>query len=169
MELSEASRYSDLLGHIYLHKSVLEHKKGLPVTIEEAAADWYDNVFRPAVTLIRKYEILEHMPERTEADLFLWLVDHLREVRDELGEKAESRIEHPDCNIVRELHGGVGDVGRGFDEADVVCEGTFETTRAQHAHFETHCSIAWLEDDRLHVRTSSQLPVSLTNFRSTFG
>ena len=31
------------------------------------------------------------MPERTEADLFLWLVDHLREVRDELGEEADSR------------------------------------------------------------------------------
>jgi hypothetical protein len=91
LELTEASRYSDLLGHIYLHKSVLEYKKGSPVTIEEAAANWYDNVFRPAVTLIRKYEILEHMPERTEADLFLWLVDHLREVRDELGEQAESR------------------------------------------------------------------------------
>lgn len=91
LELTETSRYSDLLGHIYLHKSVLEHRKGKPVTIEEAAADWYDNVFRPAVTLIRKYEILEHMPERTEADLFLWLIDHLREVRDELGEQAESR------------------------------------------------------------------------------
>ncbi|MBI1281982.1 MAG: hypothetical protein GC179_27905 [Anaerolineaceae bacterium] len=91
LELSEASRYSDLLGHIYLHKSMLEHKTGKPVTIEEAAASWYDNVFRPAVTLIRKYEILEHMPERTEADLFLWLIDHLREVRDELGDNAESR------------------------------------------------------------------------------
>ncbi len=91
LELSEASRYSDLLGHIYLQKSMLKHKKGKPITIEEAAADWYDNVFRPAVTLIRKYEILEHMPERTEADLFLWLVDHLREVRDELGEQADSR------------------------------------------------------------------------------
>jgi hypothetical protein len=91
LELTEPSRYSDLLGHMYLHKSVLEYKKGKPATIEEAASDWYDNVFRPAVTLIRKYEILEHMPERTEADLFLWLVDHLREVRDELGEQAESR------------------------------------------------------------------------------
>lgn len=91
LALTEASRYGDMLGHIYLHKSVLEHKKGRPCTIEEAAADWYDHVFRPAVTLIRKYEVLEHMPERTEADLFLWLVDHLREVRDELGEEADSR------------------------------------------------------------------------------
>ncbi len=91
MELSETSRYSDMLGHIYLHKSVLEHAKEKSLTIEEAAADWYDNVFRPAVTLIRKYEILDRMPERTEADLYLWLVDHLREVREELGEKADSR------------------------------------------------------------------------------
>lgn len=91
LELTESSRYSDMLGHIYLHKSVLEHKKGHTVTIEEAAADWYDNMYRPAITLIRKYEILEHLSERTEADLYLWLVDHLREVRDELGEQAESR------------------------------------------------------------------------------
>ena len=91
LELTETSRYGDMLGHIYLHKSVLEYKKGKSSTIEEAAAAWYDTVFRPAVTLIRKYEILEHMPERTEADLFLWLVDHLREVRDELGEEADSR------------------------------------------------------------------------------
>lgn len=91
LELSEASRYSDLLGHIYLHQKILERKKGNPVHIEEAAADWYDNVFRPAVTLIRKYEILEHMPDRTEGDLYLWLVDHLREVREEFGEEAPAR------------------------------------------------------------------------------
>ena len=28
----------------------------------------------------------------------------------------------------------------------------------QHAHLETHGSIAWMEDGRLHVRTSSQSP-----------
>jgi hypothetical protein len=61
------------------------------VTLEEAAADWYDNVFRPAVTLIRKYDILEHYDKRTEADLYMWMIDHLREVREELGDKAEAR------------------------------------------------------------------------------
>jgi CO/xanthine dehydrogenase Mo-binding subunit/aerobic-type carbon monoxide dehydrogenase small subunit (CoxS/CutS family) len=70
----------------------------------------------------------------------------------------ETRIEHPERNVVRELHGGVGDVERGFAEADALYEGTFETSRAQHAHLETHCSIAWLEGGRLHVRTSSQTP-----------
>lgn len=91
LELTEPTRYSELLGHIYLHKGLLEHQKGRSFTIEEAAADWYDNVYRPAVTLIRKYNILEHMENRTETDLYLWMVDHLREMRDELGEKARSR------------------------------------------------------------------------------
>lgn len=91
MQLSEPSRYNDLLGHIYLHQNILEHAHGQGVTLEEAAADWYDNVYRPAVTLIRKYDVLSHMPKRTEADLYLWMVDHLREVRDEYGEDAPTR------------------------------------------------------------------------------
>ena len=89
--LSEPSRYDDLLGHINLHRSVMESTEGHPVTIEEAAADWYDNVYRPAVTLIRKYDMLKYMPKRTEGDLYLWMIDHLREVKEAYGEEAEAR------------------------------------------------------------------------------
>ena len=46
----------------------------------------------------------------------------------------------------------------GFAEADVIHEGTYFSPRVQHAHLETHGSIAWMEDGRLHVRTSSQSP-----------
>ena len=45
----------------------------------------------PAVTLIRKYGILDHYPDRTEGDLYMWMVDHLREVREELGDNADVR------------------------------------------------------------------------------
>ncbi|HEX2908789.1 MAG TPA: hypothetical protein VHO69_18100 [Phototrophicaceae bacterium] len=91
MLLSEPSRYNELLGHIYLHQNILEHSNGQGVTLEEAAADWYDHVYRPAVTLIRKYDVLAHLPQRTEADLYLWMVDHLREVREEYGDEAAIR------------------------------------------------------------------------------
>jgi hypothetical protein len=91
MKLSELSRYNELLGHIYLHQNILEETRGAGVTLEEAAADWYDNVYRPAVTLIRKYDVLAHTPKRTEADLYLWMVDHLREVREEYGDEAQTR------------------------------------------------------------------------------
>lgn len=91
MELSEVSRYDDLLGHVHLHFGVMESTLGRPVTIEEAATDWYDNVYRPAVTLIRKYDMLKYMPKRTEGDLYLWMIDHLREVREAYGDDAEAR------------------------------------------------------------------------------
>jgi putative selenate reductase molybdopterin-binding subunit len=71
---------------------------------------------------------------------------------------AESRIRRPGQNILLEIHGNVGDVEAGFKAADVIHEATYTTHRVQHAHLETHCSITWLEKDRLIVRTSSQTP-----------
>ncbi len=84
LQLSEPSRYADLYGHIHVHRSVMEQASGQEVSIEQAAADWYDHVYRPAITLIRKYDVMRHMPGRTEADLYLWMIDHLREVQESL-------------------------------------------------------------------------------------
>jgi CO/xanthine dehydrogenase Mo-binding subunit/aerobic-type carbon monoxide dehydrogenase small subunit (CoxS/CutS family) len=63
-----------------------------------------------------------------------------------------------DHNILLELHGEIGDVAAGFAQADVIHEGTYFSPRVQHAHLETHGSIAWMEDGRLNVRTASQSP-----------
>ena len=62
-------------------------------------------------------------------------------------------------NIYAEIHGEVGSVKDGFAAADAVHEMTYSTPRVQHVHLETHGSIAWKgDDDRIHVRTSSQAP-----------
>jgi putative selenate reductase molybdopterin-binding subunit len=63
-----------------------------------------------------------------------------------------------DHNILLELHGEIGDIEKGFAEADVIHEGTYFSPRVQHAHLETHGSIAWMENGRLNVRTASQSP-----------
>ncbi|MDT9687343.1 molybdopterin-dependent oxidoreductase [Streptomyces sp. P9(2023)] len=64
----------------------------------------------------------------------------------------------PAHNILLEIHAHIGDVEAGFAEADVIHRGTYASPRVQHAHLETHGSIAWMEDGRLNVRTSSQSP-----------
>lgn len=62
-------------------------------------------------------------------------------------------------NVYCELRGEIGDVAKGFKEADAIHEMTYSTSRVQHVHLETHGSIAWQgEDRRWHVRTSSQGP-----------
>jgi hypothetical protein len=93
IQLSEPSRYPELLGHIYLHAQVMEHERGEPVPMNEAATNWYDNVYRPAITLIRKHEVLKRTSDksRTEADMYLWMVDHLREIRQQFGGDARAR------------------------------------------------------------------------------
>jgi hypothetical protein len=89
INLTEISRYGDLMGHIYLHRKVLQQQRSKEVSMEEAAADWYDNVYRPAITLIRKYNVTELIGDRTEGDLYLWMVDHLSEVKGEMGDQAD--------------------------------------------------------------------------------
>ncbi len=64
----------------------------------------------------------------------------------------------PVHNILVEIHSQIGDVDAGFAEADVIHEGTYFSPRVQHAHLETHGSIAWMDNGRLNVRTSSQSP-----------
>lgn len=63
-----------------------------------------------------------------------------------------------DHNILLELHGEIGDLEAGLAEADVIHEATYVSPRVQHAHLETHGSIAWMQDGRLNVRTASQSP-----------
>jgi putative selenate reductase molybdopterin-binding subunit len=67
-------------------------------------------------------------------------------------------IRDAERNLLLEIHGHVGDIDAGFAEADVIHEATYTSPRVQHAHLETHGSIAWMEEGRLHVRTSSQSP-----------
>ncbi len=72
---------------------------------------------------------------------------------------ASARIANPSRNIVREIHGGNGNIEQGFRDADEIYEEVFETHRQQHAHLETHQSISYLSPDgRIHVRTSTQAP-----------
>lgn len=62
-------------------------------------------------------------------------------------------------NIFCTLQGEIGDVAQGFEDADVIHEHVYSTSRVQHVHLETHGSIAWQGDDRRwHIRTSSQAP-----------
>ena len=74
-------------------------------------------------------------------------------------ESIGSVLLRPKGNLILSLEGGVGDIDKGFEEADLIHESLMETSRVQHAHLEPHCSIAWVNDDgKISVRTSTQAP-----------
>ena len=62
------------------------------------------------------------------------------------------------CHLFRLRH---GDVGAGFEEADVVVEETYYTAGATHAPMEPHAALARWEGDRLIVETGTQTPFNM--------
>lgn len=62
-------------------------------------------------------------------------------------------------NIVHHIAAEVGDVEQAFAEADHLFEGEYRTPKQQQVHLEPHVCITYLdEDDRLVIRTSTQVP-----------
>ncbi|MFD5546065.1 molybdopterin-dependent oxidoreductase [Streptomyces goshikiensis] len=76
----------------------------------------------------------------------------------------ESGIFRAENNVCGEVHHTLGDMEKGYAEADVVYEETFQTQRVQHASLETHGSVAYFEPkeagdgERITVRSSTQAP-----------
>ena len=64
--------YGDLLDMIDRYRQGLEEAAGKPISFEKAVSDWYEEVYRPAIEMIRKSNLLVRFPNRTEADLFIW-------------------------------------------------------------------------------------------------
>lgn len=110
------ARYHELMGHIFMHQRVLEQLEGQPVSTETATAHWYRTIYEPALALIRKHNVLElckgSKTTRTEGDLYLWLMDHLLDLRRQYGEETPSRkfsdalkdyLEESDIDVPDEL------------------------------------------------------------------
>ncbi len=65
----------------------------------------------------------------------------------------------PSRNLAAEIHVDIGDVEKGFEAADLIVEGTYEVPKVQQASIEPHVVLTyWDEDDRLVIRTSTQVP-----------
>lgn len=65
----------------------------------------------------------------------------------------------PTKNLAAKIRIDIGDVEKGFKEADRIFEADYEVPKVQQAHIEPHVVISyWDADDRLVIRTSTQVP-----------
>lgn len=79
--LTAPGQYPKLVEHISAHRYLqgIEEKREVPQ--EEAVAHWYDTVYLPVIRLIEERNMLRDFPDRTPADLYLWIMEN----RSELG------------------------------------------------------------------------------------
>ena len=92
IEFSIPGHYSTLLQHIETHRYFLGQKRRGPVPWEEAVTSWYDTLYLPVVRIIRERGVLDHFPDRTEADLYVWIMDHLYYLREQHGPDLDPEV-----------------------------------------------------------------------------
>ena len=65
----------------------------------------------------------------------------------------------PSHNLAAKIRIDIGDVEKGFKEADEIFEEEYEVPKVQQVSIEPHVVVTyWDEDDRLVIRTSTQVP-----------
>lgn len=83
--LTAPGKYPLIFEHIEVHRYYMGIEQQRDITYEEAVMHWCDEVYCPTVGLIREAGLMHHFPERTEADLYVWLADHRAEVEEAVG------------------------------------------------------------------------------------
>lgn len=86
IDLSVPILYNALLSHITLQQQALSHKRKKSVSMTEAGKEWYTKTYLPLMRLIRKYKVLDNFTDRTEGDLYIWIVNHLHQIEREFEE-----------------------------------------------------------------------------------
>ena len=83
--LTEPGRYRILLEHIEVHRYYLGLLWEREPSLEEAASGWFDTIYLPIIEALRETEIVKEFPQRTEADLYLWVAYHRERLRERYG------------------------------------------------------------------------------------
>ncbi|MCP4165523.1 MAG: transcriptional regulator [Chloroflexi bacterium] len=81
IRLTEPGRYRKLYEQIDVHRWYLGEAFEREIPYEEAVRSWYDHVYLPLTESIRESGVLKEFPNRTVADLYLWICHHREELR----------------------------------------------------------------------------------------
>lgn len=68
--------YDRVLEHIAVHRYFMGLEWRRDIAEAEAVLHWHSNVYEPIVAVIRANGVLDFFPDHTEADLYLWVLDH---------------------------------------------------------------------------------------------
>ncbi len=89
VELSKPGGYAKLLQHIDVHRYFLGENERRSIPYDEAVASWYDHLYYPLTEILREERLLDAFSGRTEADLYVWVVEHLYYLREEFGDDVQ--------------------------------------------------------------------------------
>lgn len=86
IKLTIPDGFDRMLEHIAVHRYFMGLDWKRDISEEEAIKHWYETVYMPIIHVIRETEILKDFPDKTEGDLYLWVLDHQHYLEQEEGQ-----------------------------------------------------------------------------------
>lgn len=65
-----------MLEHINVHRWYLSVERNEAVSLPQAVESWHDRVYEPLRAVIHRQGVLAEFPGRSEADLYLWIIEN---------------------------------------------------------------------------------------------
>lgn len=115
LTVSIPGQYEVLMEHIQVHRYFMGIEQKREISLEEAAADWYQNYYLPVVKRIVELGILRSYPNRTPTDLYLFMSENRAEIEKRLG--WELRTEKAILALMDRAKKNLKDTFRTFTEA----------------------------------------------------
>jgi ParB-like nuclease family protein len=73
LECSNLGRYDVIYEHILGRRYFLSEEREQEASMAEAAASWYDSVYRPVMAVAERHQLADALPGWTETDIYLEL------------------------------------------------------------------------------------------------
>jgi hypothetical protein len=85
IEFTVPGGYPQIHEEIVCYQQVLEQIDGETKSLDESVTAWYDMIYEPSVLIIQEEGVLEHFPNRTPADLFIFMHRQQQELEKRYG------------------------------------------------------------------------------------
>jgi len=92
LTITAPGQYPILEGQIELLRQQKEQQINQQISIKQAAQNWCQNFYTPVIKIMRERGIMKDFPDRTETDLYVWILKHQKKLKQDLGWKLEPTV-----------------------------------------------------------------------------
>ncbi len=105
LDFTSPGQYDTIYQHILTHKYYLSQNRNQEVSMNDSILSWYNTLYLPIVTSIKKKHIMWKFRGRTPSDLYVWIIKYWDDLKTKYGQdfSIEAAAEHFKTNQTQTL------------------------------------------------------------------
>ena len=76
LDFTAAGRYDVIYNHILVHRYYMNEQQHTEINFSDALISWFRTVYLPVIAVIDKYKLLSDFKDRTQRDIYVWIVKY---------------------------------------------------------------------------------------------